>query len=624
MKKRVSVKTKKTTKKTAKKPQRVVSKKSTVAAVTTSVVVNKTPRSFWGLFPSVKNHNFKLMMQEGNYLQDFVKLIEEMPEGQFQYLLNNEQLNYKYGEDYNNYVEYLKEHRLDKYEVEIQHLRYLIKLEQKGVQVPTSYTIDEFFKRSGAPNNPTQVNSTTPIKTALGVSEVVVKDEAVKMTQSPVEMSPEENKLNELFSKYESKDKDTSLGNIIKKFSEQRKEEEKHGFIRPPLTELAANETDKHLREAFAKNEENSFNVDQESDVSRLSELVEKRLEEVKQKESSTERINQSMLKSALQTIAGYANTLEGSFPKTTVETSLPPFWEELKSARELFDKFDDFYAKKQVEAVAATRKMNQEKDKFLKLPEGHDYLTSLHQDTKQHLKTERELKVLKKVLKAAYRDFAQVKTTQADPAYLAAEMSRYTSGPTASSNKFEGLFDHLIPNTEVYERAISRRPKGLLFPLRNQLDKNKPKEAYVVESQTPEWVKQEEAASRTATEIVEGAPDLFTKEGRAEYRRQAMAKRDAIKLFEQQKQIADDAWTYGVDSKGESESALMPNLIKRCLDMHTYSKAEEKMAEEIQKYVAAGDVDPSKDFDKLISYGMDKNSIDCWKHKYAKKLVKE
>lgn len=610
MKKRVSVKAKKTAKKTAKKPQRVVSKKSTVVAVTTPVVVN-TPRSFWGLFPSVKNHNFKLMMQKGNYLQDFVKLIEEMPEGQFQYLLNNEQLNCRYGEDYNNYVEYLKEHQLDKYEVEIQHLRYLIKLEQKGIQVPTSYTMDEFFKRSGAPNKPTQVNSTTPIKTALGISEIVVKDEAVKMTQSPVEMSPEESKLNELFSKYESKDKDTSLGNIIKKFSEQRKEEEKHGFVRPSLTELAANETDKHLREAFAKNEENSFNVDKEADVNKLSELVEKRLEEVKQKESSTERINQSMLKSALQTIAGYASTLEGTVLKTTVETSLPPFWEELKSARELFDKFDDFYAKKQVEAVAATRKMNQEKDKFLKLPEDHDYLTSLHQDTKRHLKTERELKVLKKVLKAAYRDFAQVKTTQADPAYLAAEMSRYTSGPAASSNKFEGLFDHLIPNTEVYERAISRRPKELLFPFRHQVDKNKPKEAYIVES-------------RTATKVVEGAPDLFTKEGRAEYRRQAMAKHDAIKLFEQQKQVADDAWTYGVDSKGESESALMPNLIKRCLDMHTYSKAEEKMAEEIQKYVAAGDVDPSKDFDKLISYGMDKNSIDCWKHKYAKKLVKE
>lgn len=487
MKKRVSVKAKKTAKKTAKKPQRVVSKKSTVVR-TPATVVNNTPRSFWGLFPSVKNHNFKLMMQKGNYLQDFVKLVEEMPEEQFQTIFIKSSdykpiyttvkidcgcpvdtqclcIKEKVIRTSNNFFDYLKECQLDKYEVEVQHLRHLIEIQQRGVEVPTSYTMDEFFKRSGAPNNPTQVNSTTPIKTVLGVSEIVVKDEPVKMTQSLVEMSPKENKLNELFSKYESKDKDTSLGNIIKKFSDQRKEEEKNGFIRPSLTELAANETDKHLREVFAKNEENSFNVDQESDVSRLSELVEKRLEEVKQKESSTERINQSMLKSALQTIAGYANTLEGSFPKTTVETSLPPFWEELKSARELFDKFDDFYAKKQVEAVAATRKMNQEKDKFLKLPEDHDYLTSLHQDTKQHLKTERELKVLKKVLKAAYRDFAQVKTTQADPAYLAAEMSRYTSGPAASSNKFEGLFDHLIPNTEVYERAISRRPKELSFP---------------------------------------------------------------------------------------------------------------------------------------------------------------
>ncbi len=443
MKKKVSVKTAKN--KNIKIPKKVT--KRTTEVNNKSVVIVDTPRNFWGLFPNVKNHNFNSMMQRGNYLQDFIKLVEGMPEEQFQKVfiepcdLNPRRIwktincgcpkgtqclcvKEKLIRNSSNYFDYLVECKLDKYEVEIQHLRYLIELQKKGTQVPSSYSMDEFLKRSGAPNRQVKVNDIIPSKTSLGVTELVVTDEIPKMSESLISSedkklkelfgdSPKEDKLKELFEKYE-----------VKKTDDDSKE----------------NSLEKKLEDLFNRGNE------------------------VKEKKS----VDSSIFNSALQTITNYVNVLEENAPKVvTTEASLPPFWQELKAAREVFDKFDDFYAQKQVEAIAAARRVNLEKEKFLKLPENNDYRTSLHQDIKQYLKAERELKVLKKILKSAYQEFAQTKTAQIDNDYLNTLMSRYV--PESASNKFEEIFDHLNPNPEAYERAMNNRPKMLRVPCKPQ-----------------------------------------------------------------------------------------------------------------------------------------------------------
>ena len=52
-------------------------------------------------------------------------------------------------------------------------------------------------------------------------------------------------------------------------------------------------------------------------------------------------------IKEALQTITKYASVLEDSASVTTEETKLPQFWQDLKSARNSFEKFNIFYARK-------------------------------------------------------------------------------------------------------------------------------------------------------------------------------------------------------------------------------------------------------------------------------------
>lgn len=536
-KKKVNVKTTKNVgKKSIKSPKKVVKRVSKVNKQ--SAVIVDTPRNFWGLFSNVKNHNFRSMMQKGNYLQDFIKLVEGMPEKQFQKVfiepcdLNPQRVwqkidcgcpeniqclcaKEKLVRNSNYYFDYLVECKLDRYEVEIQHLRYLIELQRKSTQVPSSYSMDEFLKRSGAPERP-KINS------YAGIVELVVEEEN-KDSKSLFGGASTEVK---------DEKKENSLEEILKKYTEKKKQDADKD-VRPALKDLK-NTTPKNL----GKESEDIKLADLRTnieDICRLSEIVNDRLEEVhevKQKEPN----GAFALNSALQTLVKYADILDDNTPKVvTTEASLPPFWQELKTARELFEKFDDFYAQKQVESVLALREINHEKEKLLKTS-GEGYLTSLHYDIKKYLKAERELKVLKKVLKTAYQQFFDAETVQADLDYLKREMTYYTNTAGVSDLSVDSLWPNKNKKTTFKKKDISPDSK-----IRRCPDINKNKQENVV---------------------------------------------------------------VGESTKMDHSSA-------------PYSRVEEMMAENIQKCISLGII-TTKDFDQLISYGLDRNCVECWKYKYA------
>jgi hypothetical protein len=246
----------------------------------------------------------------------------------------------------------------------------------------------------------------------------------------------------------------------LKRYTEKKKQDADKD-VRPALKDLkdtTPKNLEKELEDLFKKRGEKSFNVAKDEDVCRLCEIVNDRLEEmheVKQKEPN----GAFALNSALQTLVKYADILDDNTPQVVTETSLPPFWQELKTARELFDKFDDFYAQKQVESVLALREMNHEKEKLLKTS-SEDYLTSLHHDIKKYLKAERELKVLKKVLKTAYQQFFDTETVQADLDYLKREMTYYTNAVGVSNLSADSLWPNKNEKNCIQEKSISPNSK--------------------------------------------------------------------------------------------------------------------------------------------------------------------
>jgi chorismate mutase len=316
--------------------------------------------------------------------------------------------------------------------------------------------MDEFLKRSGAPERP-KTNS------YAGVVELVVEEEN-KDSKSLFEASSEDQKLKELFGRTSTEIKDekkeNSLEEILKRYTEKKKQDADKD-VRPALKDLkdtTPKNLEKELEDLFKKRGEKSFNVAKDEDVCRLCEIVNDRLEEmheVKQKEPN----GAFALNSALQTLVKYADILDDNTPQVVTETSLPPFWQELKTARELFDKFDDFYAQKQVESVLALREMNHEKEKLLKTS-SEDYLTSLHHDIKKYLKAERELKVLKKVLKTAYQQFFDTETVQADLDYLKREMTYYTNAVGVSNLSADSLWPNKNEKNCIQEKSISPNSK--------------------------------------------------------------------------------------------------------------------------------------------------------------------
>lgn len=591
--KKASVKktTKRTAKKTTKrKPSVVIAKKPVIVESTMTKL-----RSFWKLFDRVKNHNFQMMVQRGNDLNDFIRIVEEMPESIFRHVFieaanltpvrHNVYVGcecpadtycfcakYKTTGVTNEFNDYLKAHDLQRYEVEIQHLRHLIKLQTKGVAVPESYSIEEFFKRSDAPGKQTSMTEYKPspvntfvehsaedketsraaqlklivdaIKKNTNVDAMLKVDVENLSKKYKVALPKEdmESQLKEFFEKDEAPSSETKVvkqgdplwekffekkrarEDLIKKVSQEDENKSldlkdlslKVGQVvetRPNLhrlaedrAEIAKKSVENHIQDTldFANNAKEAGWLKEPAQTS-------------------------DSLKSALAILTKYADVLGEPAPTAPTvvasEEKLPSFWQDLKKAREEFDKFSQFYARKYADYVDSLRDLNKREQEYLASDKPSDKY-SLQNNVLRHLNAQRDLEVLKKVLNSAYEVFRKSEISQVDLAYLQAEMSKYVDPREALAS----LFDHLSPKKEVYEREMARRkvslapivrkkPSPSAGKMRTEEDKKKP---VVVESY------------RYLTELEEDKPvmvssklDLTTKEGRAEFRKRLVQQKD-------------------------------------------------------------------------------------------------
>lgn len=377
--------------------------------ITKDDVSNSSIRNFWDLFSNVKSHDWKHIIQKGNCLNAFAKLVEEMPEEQFRIIFiepkEDKPIHIKEKVDcgctepcfcirektvriINKYSEYLKDVNLEKYDVEIDHLRYLINLQNNGKDVPVSHS--EFVKING----------------------VINKNGSLKIEECA--KSPKTEKLSDKLVNWGSKY--SSIGLDIKKSQDSN--------ARPSLTELSEVSKSKKLDEEIW----NKFLKDHELYMS-----------------------------DSIDDVMVVAEKKSATAPPPPVSLpSLPVFWQEVESARKTLHEFDNFYARKQVELTLATRKMNEKKKEIL--DDTNNSGSTLHDATRAYLKAKREFEVVKKVLKTAYKELGKVQVVQVSDESMKAEMARYTTAPTVTD--LSKLFDNMSPTPEVYERVVGQRKR--------------------------------------------------------------------------------------------------------------------------------------------------------------------
>jgi len=141
------------------------------------------------------------------------------------------------------------------------------------------------------------------------------------------------------------------------------------------------------------------------------------------------------------------------------------------------------------------------------------------------------------------------------------------------------------------------------------------------------------------AVSSAEDKPDLSTKEGRAAYREELEKLAQTGLSFNP---VLDEAHPQGgtttqLDVPPEGELAKTETLEEahdKVMDVATAPPKVRKMAEDIQKMVVEGKIDPEKDFDGLIAAGLDADAVAYWKKffgeagaegsQFASELVKE
>lgn len=472
-------------------------------------------RKFWGLFDKVKNHNFQMMVQPNNDLNDFIRVVEEMSDPIFQHIFVNElDLTHVRHSVYvgcgcpegpqcfckkhktvgvsNVFYDYLKTHDLQKYEIEIQHLRHLMVLQDKGKVVPTSYSIEDLLKRSNY-IKPDPINTSHYTQSSLGIEDTVVKDESFNIS---------------------------SLSSDLEKSVES------------------------HLN------------------LTSLKEVEKKELETT----CESYKEDCSSMRKALQNLTKYASILEENNPNQftkTDEQKLPQFWQELKAAREVFENFNKFYARKYADYVDSLRDMNKKEQEYLVSDKPSDKHL-LQENVLRHLNAQKDLEVMKKILSSAYEAFRKTDIVQAETTDLKKDMAKYSN---KSYNEFVGLFNHLTP----HKKGPFYFKHGKKIPLDVSLGNH--------------------LVSRSILD------DSHKK-------MQASFSEELIKNFKEVKASDDDQNHMMVSEASKLGSA-------------------ERKAEAIHKMVLKDIINPYKDFPELIKNGMSAEAVELWKKKYSRDFSK-
>jgi uncharacterized protein (DUF779 family) len=114
-------------------------------------------------------------------------------------------------------------------------------------------------------------------------------------------------------------------------------------------------------------------------------------------------------------------------------------------------------------------------------------------------------------------------------------------------------------------------------------------------------------------------APNLSTKEGRAAYREKLAQK--GLKFSPVLNEAHKGGFTTQLDTKPQKDLAKVETLEethKAMMDVATAPPRIRQAAEEIQRLVIAGRIDPKNDFDALVANGLDADAVKYWKQYFA------
>lgn len=345
-----------------KKPGRVRRQK---LHVVDSPVRKTKKREFWSLFSNVKNHKFQDIMRKGNYLDDLIKIIEDLSEEQFAFLFD----------DTKTLSVTLRELKLEQYDEEIKHLCKLIALSKNSKPVPEARTVKDFYERINlAPDTIRHLkkehNFAPPEITDVAAIEVDLENTGTVLdVLDPVTLD----RVTEMAALMDVDPMEALLG----------------------IAPLAPRPSLKNILESDANAER-------------------RRIQET------------YSLKAEAETKSAKVEVVETS-PQAVVYSTpaKPQFLVDVEQARALLDKFDNEYAKRQCAVVTTKKQMKEEKQRWAKTPSNHVYATSLDPDTKAYLKAQREFDMIKRIWEQARAAFKDTKIEEVDTVMLANEIQK-------------------------------------------------------------------------------------------------------------------------------------------------------------------------------------------------------
>jgi hypothetical protein len=156
---------------------------------------------------------------------------------------------------------------------------------------------------------------------------------------------------------------------------------------------------------------------------------------------------------------------------------------------------------------------------------------------------------------------------------------------------------------------------------------------------QSPDGTTELEGTPEEVGRALSSEHDLTTKEGRTAFREELdkMAQTGLSFCPCLKDAHPGGGVTTDLDVKPTGDLAKVETLEEahtKMMDVATAPPSVRKAAEDIQKYVTAGEIDPGEDFDKLVSLGLDPEAVKYWKQYYgqagsegkqfASELVKE
>lgn len=319
-------------------------------------------RDFWSLFPNVQHHKMNDVMRKGNYLDDFIKIVEDLSEESFTRLESAEL-------DLSKVIRDLK---LDQYDEEIKYLLELITLSKRGTPVPPNRDFKDFQSR---------ITLGEGTKTLME-REWVLKRKLADL--NPGDLPPSEEDANES-AKPGLPEIDNTFSEALRVLTDSIESTEKVSSPRPSLHnifESDANAERRKIQETYS-----------------VYATVEQPVAEVVDTSPSEEKI------------------------VTYLSQQKPQFIVDVETAQVLLNRFDEEYSKRQINVIVSKKQVKDEKQNFVQNHCNDSVPLTLF--IQGHLKAQREFDMIKKIWSQAREAFKTAKIEEVDPVALANEIQK-------------------------------------------------------------------------------------------------------------------------------------------------------------------------------------------------------